>query len=371
MRFARTFGVGVREERSFMNYPMGESHFLDFVDLFGAYKPPRLLDETDLLFSIEFGLLPQFHFEEGVAVIEMGSDPLFNHDVPMGGGDYGESPLPSLKRLVCDSGPMLDALAEIGERRMTSAQKKEAAKRNEKLAEMHDKTIDEWRMTASEHLSKGTLDGWSVGSALNSAWDPSTVWVNGAITFASALNRAIELNEPGTFFGNPSEHLGAVTGMAYGVAMAARHYVDVEDKGGYKLGTITRSERAVVCTTGDGDAIFGNINSALWTCKHYGIGVLYVIMNNACWGVEWPPIEKSPQGWAKKAKDFEFLDLDNPRLDFCSIASSVGVESARVEATAQLGPAIKKGLDLARTDQPFLIDVWAPKHTGPEPSVVP
>ena len=100
--------------------------------------------------------------------------------------------------------------------------------------------------------------------------------------------------------------------MAYGVALADRKYVGVKDMGSCKIGKISDSNRLVVCTTGDGDAVFGNIDSALWTCAHYGIGVLYVILNNACWAAEWYPIENSSQHWARDARNYEFLDSGEP-----------------------------------------------------------
>jgi thiamine pyrophosphate-dependent acetolactate synthase large subunit-like protein len=156
--FAHTFGAAVREERSFMNYPVSDPFYLDALDVFGGYRPPELLKETDLLFSIEFGLIPQYTFEEGVSVVEMTSDPLFNHDVPMGGGDYGSTPVRALKRLVCDSGPMLDALVKLGEKRMTPDDRKEVEKRTEKISEMHEKALREWRTKGEgrTHLHQGS-----------------------------------------------------------------------------------------------------------------------------------------------------------------------------------------------------------------------
>lgn len=368
VNFAHTFGVGVHEDRAFMNYPFDDPFYLEIAE---GPKPPKMMDGTDLVLALEYGLLPHTTFGDEVQVVHVGTDPLFAHDVPAGGGDYGSTLVSAEKRLLCDSGPLLDMLVKIGEKRMSESDRAMVRERSERVKEEHEKTMKEWRTKATDHYSKGTLDGWSIGYALNRAWSESLIWVNGAITFSDGLCRTIGLNRPGTCFGNPSEHLGAVTGMAYGVAMADRHYVDVKDKGSYKIGRISPSERTVVCTTGDGDAIFGNINSALWTCKHYGIGVVYCILNNACWGVEWPPIEKSPKHWAKNAKDYEFLDLDDPRIDFTGIAGSVGVSSARVENVEQLSSVLNDALETAGRGEPYLIDVWSPKHTGPERSVVP
>jgi len=112
-------------------------------------------------------------------------------------------------------------------------------------------------------------------------------------------------------------------------------------------------------------------SSALWTCSHYGLGVIYIILNNACWGIEWPPIEKATEQWAKNAKDFEFLDLDAPRIDFTGIASSCAVQSQRVETAREFEDAFEAAIKLAKKNKPMLIDVLFDKFTGPEQSVVP
>ena len=158
--------------------------------------------------------------------------------------------------------------------------------------------------------------------------------------------------------------------MAYGVALANRKYIDVRDMGSYKVGRIAESEKIVICTTGDGDAIFGNIDSALWTCAHYGIGVLYVILNNACWAAEWHPIEDSSQHWARDSGDFEFLDLENPRIDFCSIAKGFGVFSRRIESVEEFERELPNAIGLVSKGKPALLDLQLEKFTGPAPSKV-
>jgi thiamine pyrophosphate-dependent acetolactate synthase large subunit-like protein len=184
----------------------------------------------------------------------------------------------------------------------------------------------------------------------------------------------VELKKAGTFFSNPSFHLGAVLGMAYGVALASRKYVNVKDYGSYLAGEISNADSAsnvTICTTGDGDAIFGNLPSALWTCSHYGLGVLYIILNNACWGIEWPPIERATEHWAKKAGDFEFLDLENPRIDYVRMADSFSVPAKRVETPQQFEETLEQGIALASKNKPMVIDVMLEKYTGKEHSVVP
>ncbi len=214
----------------------------------------------------------------------------------------------------------------------------------------------------------------SVGYVLNEKWPSDALWVDGSITPRNTLLELVEIKEAGTYFSNPSFHLGAAVGMAYGAALGSRKYVDVEDHDSYLIGHISHQDRAphpVICTTGDGDAIFGNLPSALWTCSHYGLGVLYVILNNACWGIEWSPIEKATEHWAKKARDFEFLDLENPRIDYTEMAAAFSVLSCRVQTPQEFECALDEGIAMAYKNKPMVIDVMLEKATGTKPSVVP
>jgi thiamine pyrophosphate-dependent acetolactate synthase large subunit-like protein len=245
------------------------------------------------------------------------------------------------------------------------------SERSAKAKEYNHKLLEDWKTTSKRSYEKDALDGWSIGHVMNKHWSKEMIWVDGSISMREGLQKAIELDEPGTYFSNPSYHLGTAAGMSYGVALAYANYMNIENKGSYKIGQLTKSSKTVICTIGDGDAIFGNIDSALWTCSHYGIGVLYLILNNACWGIEWPPFEHTSKQWAKIAGDFEFLDLDNPRVDFSKIADAFGIPNARVNTAHEFEDALIRALSLVAQGKPCLIDIQMPKRTGPEPSVVP
>jgi thiamine pyrophosphate-dependent acetolactate synthase large subunit-like protein len=257
---------------------------------------------------------------------------------------------------------------------MTDKEKENVKERAAKAAKEHKRIFAEAQNKAKQSYDKEELDASSVGYVLNMKWPSNAIWVDGSITPRIDLLQLIELNKPGTYFSNPSLHLGAAAGMAYGVALASRKYVDVQDKGTYEVGKISDEDNAknvVICTTGDGDAIFGNLSSALWTCSHYGLGVIYIILNNACWGIEWPPIEKATEHWAKTAGDFEFLDLENPRIDYTHIAAAFLVSAKRVETPKQFEEALDEAIALANKNKPALIDIIMEKFTGKETSVVP
>jgi acetolactate synthase-1/2/3 large subunit len=366
IEFAKLFGIAVTDRRFFVNYPISEPLHSGFLARYGS---PELLSHTDLVLALEIGFLPHQRFPGNVDAVDLGSDPLHRQDV-YAGGEYGSSLFPARIRAACDVGPTLDELIHIGKRRLTRRQREQISDRSSMITANHKKMRAEWREKAKRSYESGKLDPWSVGYVLNRHWSGEMSWVNGSPSGSDGLFKTVEIERPGTYFGNPSGHLGAVLGMAYGIAMASRRYADIRNMGSYKTGRITPTERVVVCTTGDGDAIFGNIDSALWTCSHYGIGVVYIILNNACWGVEWPPIERSPMHWAAKANDFEFIDLDRPRIDFAKIARAFKVSAETLDTPDGFDSALVRAVRLARKGRPVLLDLRQEKYSGPSASVV-
>ena len=289
IRFAHTFGLAVNDYRSFYNYPITDPLHVGFTTL---TKPPRTMQDIDLAVALELGLLPHQRFGEADA-IDLTSDLLHRQDVP-GGGEYGSTLFPAVVRGECDVGPTLDLVVKLAEERMTSTEKEIVADRTARATEEHNRVFGEAKRNAQKSYYSDKLDASSVGYVLNKVWPSNGVWVDGEITTRDRVLELVELNQAGTYFANPSFHLGATLGMSVGVSLANRSYVDVQDKGNYLAGRISDGEQKVtICTTGDGDAIFGNLSSALWTCSHYGLGVVYVILNNACWGIEWPADRKS------------------------------------------------------------------------------
>jgi len=340
VRFAHTFGIAVTERRFFINYPTDDPLHAGFLSRFFQ---PAIFEDADLVIAMELGLLPGQDFPRRVRVVDLSSDPFHRQDL-CGGGDYGSSLFHADIRSACDLGPTLDKLSKLGEAQMTSSQKDRCSERFRRVERYHRKVYDEWREEGALNFERNVLNGWSIGHALNEHWSDDVTWVNGTSYTWDGLLKTIRMSEPGTYYGNASGHLGASPGMAYGVALARLR--DQGQRRGY-----------VVCTGGDGEAMFGSIDSALWTCSHYNIGVLYIIMNNACWGVNWSPIAKSSQHWARDSRDTQYVAIDAPKIEFAKIAEAFNVRAGKASTPKEFDSLLDEMVDYVRGGKPALIDL--------------
>jgi len=366
VKLAETLAIPVRDGRSFLNFPMDHHLFMGFQDI-----EPSWPSECDLIFNIEHGYLPPQRPPEETKIIDLTSDP-FNVRGIQAGGDYGSTMFPADVRMLGDSQATLAALTEIAVKLIDERKLKETVeRRREKLIEEHRRLMEDWNREADEHLNDRPVSPIRIARELNAIWSDRTVWINIVITARSALMRNIILNKPGSYFGNPSWHLGVGCGMAYGVALArSEGYVNLQVKKAFPVGSISKPYETVMCTIGDGEAIMGNIDSCLWTCSHYGIPALYLVMNNASWGIEWEFIAKATAGWSLKAKNYECVDIDEPRINFAELARAYNVQGERVEENEQVGAALRNALATLRKGRPALIDFALQKYTE-GPSLVP
>jgi len=366
IKLVETLAIPVRDGRSFLNFPMEHHSFMGFQEI-----QPSWPSGCDLIFNIEHGYLPPQRPPEEAKIIDLASDP-FNVRGVQAGGDYGSTMFPADVRMLGDSQATLTALTEMATKLIDEKKLKNAVeRRREKLIEGHRRLMKDWSKEADEHLNDDLLSPYRIARELKAIWNDRTVWVNIVITSRSALMRNIILNKPGSYFGNPSWHLGVGCGMAYGVALArSEGYVNLQTKNGFPVGSISKPYETVICTIGDGEAIMGNIDSCLWTCAHYGIPVLYLIMNNASWGIEWEFIAKATAGWSLRGKNYECVDIDEPRINFAELAKAYDVHSERVEENDQVGVALRSALATLRKGRPALIDFVLEKYTE-GPSLVP
>ncbi len=113
-------------------------------------------------------------------------------------------------------------------------------------------------------------------------------------------------------------------------------------------------DRQVVCNIGDGSVMYSA--AGFWTQARYDVPVLTVVCNNR----NYQTVRKAYVRYGGKMKEadrFTGMYLGDPDIDFAVLAESQGVAGVRVERSADLRPALKKGIAATREGRPFLIDV--------------
>ena len=83
------------------------------------------------------------------------------------------------------------------------------------------------------------------------------------------------------------------------------------------------------------------------------VGDQFVILNNASYRILKQRLYRM-KGLAAQADRSVGMDLDDPRIDFMSLARTFGLEAERVGRAAEIGPAVRRAL--ARSG-PTLIEI--------------
>lgn len=126
------------------------------------------------------------------------------------------------------------------------------------------------------------------------------------------------------------------------------------------------TDRTVVSVLGDGDFMQGA--TALWTAAHYGLAALFIVSNNrsnfndeihqeAVARVRGRPVENR---WIGQR-------MTDPVVDLAGMARVQGVKSeGPVKTSADLEAAIRRGLEVVRSGESYLIDVHVtPGYSSP------
>jgi benzoylformate decarboxylase len=168
---------------------------------------------------------------------------------------------------------------------------------------------------------------------LRDALKPDTLVVDDCWSSSATLRRVLNLNEPKSF--QRSRNGGSIGwGMpgAIGVQLAA-------------------PERPVVAVCGDGSASW-SIQS-LWTVAHYDLPITHIIVHNAGYRMVknfWTNL----LGGNPSDRHLG-LELDEPVIDFCKLAESMGVPGEKVERPKELRQTLKSALS---SGKPSLIEVY-------------
>jgi acetolactate synthase I/II/III large subunit len=148
----------------------------------------------------------------------------------------------------------------------------------------------------------------------------------------------LNCSKPGSYIHNPGSSGGWGPGAALGAKIAA-------------------PDKDIICVSGDGFWQFAVSNVAIWAAGYNRAPFLSIIHTNRSFSTGTTGVKAAfGAAYADKA-DYPGGYFDPP-IDFAKEAEAAGAYGENVRDPAELGPAIKRGLQQIRRGTPAVISVW-------------
>jgi thiamine pyrophosphate-dependent acetolactate synthase large subunit-like protein len=253
-------------------------------------------------------------------------------------GRYNEIDLP----IAGDAEATLPSLIEACRRLVTADRKRVIDERGRKLADaarrMHDRALQEaaWGWDASpittarmsaEIWNQVKNEDWSlVSEVVFQSWWPTRLW---------------DFTKHYQFIGGHGAY-----GVGYGAPAAVGAALANKKHG-----------RLTVNIQSDGDLNYAP--GVLWTAAHHHIPMLTVMHNNRSYHQERMFVADMA---ARAQRDVSRVgignDISDPNIDYAMMAKAYGMYGVGpIENPADLGPALKKAIDVVKRGEPALVDV--------------
>ncbi|MFT6437357.1 MAG: benzoylformate decarboxylase [Candidatus Azotimanducaceae bacterium] len=216
----------------------------------------------------------------------------------------------------------------------SAAYQKAVVGRNELLAGKYQVSTADAEARLKSEWDLQPMSPMRAIAEISSAIPAGTIVVDESITASTEIAAGFEFAKAGDYFG------GRGGGIGQGIAGAL----------GVKVGHM---ERPVLCTSGDGSAMYSI--QALWTAAHHDLAIVFVIFSNK----EYRVLKHNLDIYRKRFdqasnRPYPHMDLTQPIIGFTDMAKGMGLASESVEKADDLAAAIKRGFD---SGKPYLIEV--------------
>ena len=244
--------------------------------------------------------------------------------------------------IAADGEATLPALIEAVKRLVTDDRKRAFQARGAKLAAAHQQAIEQTRTEAAyawdaSPVSTARLSAELWAQIKNEDWALVSD-SNGASSWVSKLWN----------FDKPYRHIGGSGGAGQGYGAPSSVGAALAHK---------KHGRLCVAVQNDGDLMYGP--GVLWTAAHHRIPMLTVLHNNRAYHQEVMQVQ-TMANQHNRGIDRAFIGtrIEEPNIDYAKVAQGFGLHGeGPITDPNDLGPAIRRGIEVVKRGEPALIDV--------------
>jgi acetolactate synthase I/II/III large subunit len=347
VELAETLQAGVIDQQRRMNFP--SRHPLN-----QTQRSRAAVSNADLILGLEvydfYGVVhalggqvkvvPRAITKNGVKLVSISSSDLFYKSNYQNFQRYQDVDL----LIPADAEATLPALIEAVKKLLTDDKKRAFQARGAKLADASRKALEDARTAASY------------------AWDASPV----STARLSAELWAQVRNEDWSLVSDPFW----VSNWPLRLWDFTKHYQFIGGAGGEGVGYLApatvgaalankKHGRLSVSIQSDGD--FMMANGVMWTAAHHRIPILTVMHNNRAYHQEIMQLQRVANQH-NRGVDIDRCKIgtaiESPNIDYAKLAQAMGVQAeGPITDPKDLGAAIRRGIDVVKRGDPYLIDV--------------
>ncbi len=247
---------------------------------------------------------------------------------------------PAKVAILGDPRATLPELLRALERAMSVADRQHAGVRLEKARADGGAALARLRASAEAAADRLPIQPLSLLHAIAGLLPKDAVVVDETVSSGAGLRRLLQSDDAQSFFGLRGGGIGWGLPAAVGIKLAL-------------------PDRPVVALIGDGSALY--TIQGLWTAAHEKLAVVFVILNNSSYRIL-KQRTNAMQALAAQTDRYVGMDLDNPRVDFVSVARGLGIAAHRATTLEDVRGLVA---DALRADGSTLIDVEVERNWKP------
>jgi len=335
VELAETLQAGVIDQYQRLNFP--SHHRLN-----QSLNPRAALANADLVLALEpgdlYGTLRPVRQRRPIKVITITSGDLYLKSNYQDFQRFNDTDL----SIGADAEATLPALIEAIKRLTTSDRRIAFEARGAKLADLSRQNLEQARVAATY--------GWDA-SPITTARLTTEVWAQVKNEDWSYASEALFVSNWPLKLWDMNKHyhyIGGKGGAGIGYGAPATLGAAVANK---------KHGRFTVNIQTDGDMMYAP--GILWTAAHHRIPILTLMHNNRAYHQEVMGIQGTANRRGRGIDRIHIgTKIDDPFIDYAKLAQSMGVRSeGPISDPKDLGGAIRRGIEVVKRGEPYLIDV--------------